>query len=347
MLPDRVITGRDRKKRKSWATFIVTAVILTPLVFAIMAFKISLMPVNDQKAVQITVVVPKSAATSTIAGVLKKSGVIRNASAFRLYARIQDVDGKLKPGSYTMNTAMTVPEVIRDLIKGPPDRITLTVPEGYTVAQIADLLEQKGLSTGAAFNQALNQNWQFSFFKDLPAQKNNLEGYLFPDTYYLGSDSVSEKIVEMMLQNFEQVMERYDYINKAKAKGLTLNEAVTVASMVEREARVESERPRIAGVIYNRLNAGMPLQIDATVQYALGKQKEKLLYKDLEIDSPYNTYKISGLPPGPIANPGWPSLKAAIEPEKNNYFYYCAKPDGSHAFARTLAEHNINVQKYL
>jgi len=182
--------------------------------------------------------------------------------------------------------------------------------------------------------------------KELPAKKNNLEGYLFPDTYYPGSDSGPDKIVQMMLQNFEQVMERNDYISKARSKGLNLNEAVTVASMVEREARVESERPIIAGVIYNRLKAGMPLQIDATVQYALGKQKEKLLYKDLEINSPYNTYKISGLPPGPIANPGWPSLKAAIEPEKNNYLYYCAKPDGSHAFSRTLAEHNRNVQRY-
>jgi UPF0755 protein len=116
--------------------------------------------------------------------------------------------------------------------------------------------------------------------------------------------------------------------------------------MVEREARVESERPRIAGVIFNRLKLGMPLQIDATVQYALGKPKEKLFYRDLEVDSPYNTYKVNGLPPGPIANPGWPSLKAVIEPERNDFLYYVARPDGTHAFARTLSEHNRNVQKY-
>ncbi|WP_027365588.1 endolytic transglycosylase MltG [Desulfotruncus alcoholivorax] len=342
MLPVRMITG----SRKSWGNFIAATAILIPLVFAIMSYRISLMPVNAPKADQITVVVPKQATTSTIAGILKSSGVIRNASAFRLYARMEGVDGKLKPGTYIMNTAMTVPEITWVLVKGPADRIKLTIPEGYTVAQIAGLLEQKGLSSRAEFTNALNQNWQFSFLKQLPDNKYNLEGYLFPDTYFLGPGSGPDKIVEMMLQNFEQVMERNDYINKARAKGLSLNEAVTVASMVEREARVESERPRIAGVIYNRLKAGMPLQIDATVQYALGKQKEKLLYSDLEINSPYNTYKIYGLPPGPIANPGWPSLKAAIEPEKNDYLYYCAKPDGSHAFARTLAEHNKNVQKY-
>lgn len=128
-----------------------------------------------------------------------------------------------------------------------------------------------------------------------------------------------------MLKNFGQVIAEHDYTRQAETRGLTLHEAVTIASMIEREARVASERPRIAGVIFNRLKLGMPLQIDATVQYALGETKEQLLLKDLEVDSPYNTYKINGLPPGPIANPGWPSLQAVIQPENHNFFVLCGQ----------------------
>jgi UPF0755 protein len=150
-----------------------------------------------------------------------------------------------------------------------------------------------------------------------------------------------------MLRRFDQKMKEMDYYRKVEAAGLTLHEAVIIASMVEREARVDRERPVIAGVIFNRLQRDMPLQIDATVQYALGSQRAKLYYRDLEINSPYNTYLIKGLPPGPIACPGESSLLAAVEPVKTSYLYYVARPDGTHAFARTLDEHNANKRKYI
>lgn len=308
--------------------------------------RVSLMPVNAANNVEVPVTVPQNASTARIAGLLAEKGVIRSALAFRLYARVNGLDGDLKPGSYQLSSAMSVSEILQKLVKGPPDRVKITVPEGYTVEQIAGLLEEKGVTTREKFLQAVSRRWEYSFLDNAVFDRWGLDGYLYPDTYYLGTNTGAEKIVAMMLQKFEQVITEHDYARWAAARGLTLHEAVTIASMVEREARVDSERVRIAGVIFNRLRLGMPLQIDATVRYALSKPKEKLLYKDLEVDSPYNTYKTSGLPPGPIANPGWPSMQAVIEPEENDYLYYVAKPDGTHAFARTLAGHNRNIEKY-
>lgn len=324
---------------------ILVAVVLLLLVVGL-AMRAALMPVNEKNAAQIPVVVPQNASTAHIAAILEEQGVIRNARAFCLYARVQGSDGAMKPGAYNLSTAMPVAGIIEVLVKGPPDRIKVTVPEGYTVAQIADLLEEQGIAEGKDFLQALAGQWKLDFLSEVPVSQWGLDGYLYPDTYYLGSQTSVDEIAELMLKRFGQVIAEHDYIRQAQARGLTLHEAVTIASMVEREARVASERSRIAGVIYNRMNLGMPLQIDATVQYALGETKEKLLYKDLQVDSPYNTYKINGLPPGPIANPGWPSLLAAVQPEEHNYLYYVARPDGSHAFASTLAVHNDNIRKY-
>lgn len=326
--------------------FVAAGVFLLVVVIGLMMLRGLLVPVDVKDAREISLVVPGNATTAQIASLLKEHGVIKNAEVFRLYARMREVDGKLKPGRYTFNTGMSLSTIIDKLVQGPPDRVVLTIPEGYTVKQIAELLEKKGITTRGDFQRALDKQWDLAFLKQVPVQKAGLEGYLYPDTYYLGSNTSAEEIVEMMLQKFGNVIQTHDYGRRVAAMGLTLHEAVTIASMVEREARVEAERPRIAGVIFNRLKRGMPLQIDATVQYALGRSKEKLYYRDLEVDSPYNTYKINGLPPGPIANPGWPSLKAVIEPERNDYLYYVAKPDGTHAFARTLSEHNRNIQKY-
>jgi len=337
-------TRRRRPKRKRPFTKLLA--VLLVLLLGYLAVRSTLLPVDAQKSAEIAVKIPKNASTAQIGTILKEKGAIRSARSFSLYARLNGLDGAMKPGDYKLNTSMSLSSVIHVLNKGPIDRVKITIPEGYTVAQIADLLEQQGLARQEGFLQALRGPWQLMFLQGVPVSQWGLEGYLFPDTYYLSTQSQPDKIAEMMLKNFGQVIADHDYIAQAEARGLTLHEAVTIASMVEREARVASERSRIAGVIFNRLKLGMPLQIDATVQYALGETKEQLLYKDLDVDSPYNTYKISGLPPGPIANPGWPSLEAAVKPESHNYLYYVAKPDGTHAFAETLAAHNANVAKY-
>lgn len=344
MLP--AATGINRMNKRSFFGRAFAVLLLIILVFGYLEARAQMMPVDPARAgEQITLEVPKNSTTTQIAGLLEKEGLVRSALAFRLYARYQGVDGKLKPGTYVLNPAMSLADITRELQRGPDNTIRITVPEGYTVAQIAELMENKGIAGREEFLRLTDGEWNYNYLENIPAERNRLEGYLFPDTYHVGPDTGPEKIIAMMLERFNRVIEENDYIQQAADRGLTLHEAVTIAAMVEREAQVADERARIAGVIFNRLEMGMPLQIDATIQYVLDEPREVLLYRDLEVDSPYNTYKHAGLPPGPIACPGWPSMQAVIEPEETDYLYYVAKPDGSHAFSRTLREHNENIRK--
>ncbi len=345
-MSDNYLTIRSQRHRRKQRHLPTKLIAILLLVVGWLALWYSLMPVNEENTEGVAVMVPRDASTAQIAVMLKEQGLIRSARAFSLYARLHGLDGAMKPGTYTLSLSMPVSEIIEVLTKGPPDRLKITIPEGYTVAQIAGLLERQGVIRREDFMQALRGPWQMVFLQGVPVNQWGLEGYLYPDTYFLSTETKADKIVEIMLKNFGLVIAEHDYIQHVEAMGLTLHEAMTIASMVEREALAASERPRIAGVIFNRLKLGMPLQIDATVQYALGETKEKLLLKDLLVDSPYNTYQIEGLPPGPIANPGWPSMLAVIQPESHNYLYYVAKPDGTHAFAETLEAHNENVRKY-
>ncbi len=296
----------------------------------------------------VVITVPQSASSSVIGRILHEQGLVHSAWFFNFYTRLKGVDGKLKAGRYTFHTAQSLPEIVNELVKGPAGDRVFTVPEGFTLKQIAELLEREGLVTRQDFlAAAAGDRFDYPFLQGLPPGPNRLEGYLFPDTYRVGSDASAHEIIDLMLSRFAQKLKEMDYYRKAKAAGLTLHQAVIIASMVEREARVDRERPLIAGVIFNRLKLNMPLQVDATVQYALGSHRAKLYYKDLEVDSPYNTYLIRGLPPGPIACPGEASLLAAVQPVKTSYLYYVARPDGTHAFASTLDEHNANKRKYI
>lgn len=296
----------------------------------------------------ITVLIPERASSRDVGKILHAHGLIKSPLAFNFYTRWRGVDGQLKAGEYKFQPPLSVPEIVRQLIKGQPEEtVKVTVPEGYTVEQVAGLLAKKGLISKEAFLEEAEQgNFGYFFLADLPAGPGRLEGYLFPDTYYLSKNISAHEIIDLMLERFQQESASLDYARRAEQAGLSLREAVIIASLVEKEAKVEEERPVIAGVILNRLRIGMPLQIDATVQYALGGHRPQLTYQDLEVDSPYNTYKITGLPPGPIASPGRASLLAVVNPERTGYLYYVAKADGTHAFAQTLAEHNANKRKY-
>lgn len=295
----------------------------------------------------VTVNVPRHATAWEVGQLLREKGLVRSAGAFSLYTRLKGVDGRLKAGRYTFNTSMPLGEMVGRLAAGEAEMKVVTIPEGFTVNQIADLLEREGLVSRQEFlAAAASADFPFPFVKNLPPGPHRLEGYLYPDTYYLEYSLTPEEIIEIMLSRFAQKMKELDYSRRAEQAGLTLHQAVTIASMVEREAKVDEERSLIAGVILNRLRLGMPLQVDATVQYALGAHRAKLYYRDLVVDSPYNTYLFSGLPPGPIACPGEASLLAAVLPARTEYLYYVARPDGTHAFARTLEEHNANKKKY-
>jgi len=288
----------------------------------------------------VTVEISKGSSVKAIASRLEDKGVIRSALLFRLYA--ERGGAAFQYGTFTLSRGLSYDEIIKALQKPvKKEGVQFTVPEGYTVRQIAELLEQKGITTAETFLEACDKgDFDFEFLKDVPERDIRFEGYLFPDTYEIFEGERAESIVRRMLANFEKKTKGYK--EKAEKAGLTFDEAVTLASAIQAEGKKLSELPLISSVLHNRLDIGMKLQCDATVQYALPQRKEALSLDDLKIASPYNTYLYAGLPPGPISNPGLAALTAAVEPSESDYLYYRVdkkKTDGSHVFSRTYAEH--------
>lgn len=315
---------------------------------ALLYILVALSPVAAKSSARdVVVAIPLQATAGQASKILKQNKLVRSSVVFSLYARWKGMDGRIKAGEYRLSNGLSTPEVLREMVDGRLATLSFTIPEGFTTTQVADLLVSKGLINREKFFGAVaDENFPYTFIRGLPKDNRRLEGYLFPDTYQVTRGSSESSVIELMLKRFDLEMSELDYPSRANKLGITLHQAVTIASMVEREAKIDEERPIIAGVIFNRMRRSMPLQIDATVQYALGASKPKIYYKDLEVDSPYNTYRIHGLPPGPIAMPGRSSLLAAVNPAQTEYLYYVAKPDGSHAFATTLAEHNANKERY-
>ncbi|MFN8556213.1 MAG: endolytic transglycosylase MltG [Dehalococcoidia bacterium] len=299
--------------------------------------------------------VPSGADGSAIARQMRQAGVISDAGLFRTLAALRGVQNQLAAGEYEFTRGTPVSEAIERVRIGVTDpAVVLTLPEGWRLEQMARLVEQRGLGSAEAFREAVAAERSESFLQSRPAGAS-LEGYLFPDTYFFSKKATARDVVARMLKTFD---ERYnaDLRAAAAAHGLSVHEAVTLASIVEREAQVADERPVIAAVFINRLKAGMPLQADPTVQYAVaadpasvaqhGWWKRDLTVDDLKIQSPYSTYAQRGLPPGPIASPGLAALRAVSYPAPVKYLFFVARGDGSHAFAETLDEHNRNVQRF-
>jgi len=310
----------------------------------------------------ITIKIDKGENARTIGDKLEKAGVVRSATWFRMLAEIDGIQNDLAAGSYTFQPD-TDTQAVLDRIKAGfyQPQILVTIPEGLRIEQVADLLQKKGVIQAQPLLDAIRAGQPPA---DLPAlgdllgdrpQGVGLEGYIFPDTYYFPIKATPADVIKEMMN---ALADRFDPDLRAaiKAEGLTDYQALTLASIVEREAQVSSERPIIASVYLNRLKAGMPLQADPTVQYAVAQDaasissfgwwKQQLTQDDLKIQSPYNTYANAGLPAGPICNPGRGSIAAVAHPAQTTYLYFVAKGDGSHAFASTLDEHNANVQKY-
>lgn len=287
-----------------------------------------------------TVTIPRGANRLAIGNLLTEQGLIRSAYVFMLQTRMEHAE--IKAGKYRLAPNMDMDEVMAILRRGPnatTEGMPVTIPEGYTLEQITEEMQAKGVSQSESLLQmATDKAYLAGIHEDFALPSQTLEGYLFPDTYSLQYHSQPNVVLEEMLRNFGHRFAD-SHQQEIAASGHSLHEIVTIASLIEREAQVAQDRARIAGVIENRLRRKMRLQIDATVLYALGHHKDRVLYKDLNIESPYNTYRHAGLPPGPIANPGLPSLMAALHPEANDFLYYVARPDGSHLFSRTLREH--------
>ncbi|WP_408954790.1 endolytic transglycosylase MltG [Natroniella sp. ANB-PHB2] len=280
--------------------------------------------------------------TNRIGKILYEKGLIRSPFGFRIYLRVKDLSRRVQAGHYKLNSGMSTPDIIDKLVRGKTADHIITVFEGARVEQTADLLARKGFDRDEFLELARNKKLDF-----LPKRddiKYNLEGFLFPNTYRIPYGSSERDVVRIMLNEFNRQVSVLE--EQIQDSDYDLHEIVTIASLIEGERKVASEEPLIASVIYNRLEIGMRLQLDATVQYSLPEHKSRLLYRDLEVESPYNTYKISGLPPGPINNPSLSAMKAALNPAETDYLYYVATTGGYHEFTRTYQEH-LDVQRGL
>ncbi len=279
-----------------------------------------------------------------IAGLLEREGVIRNADAFSLYIRLSGYSEPLRSGHYEVDTPVHLDELLEILSRGgrsDRETVTVVIPEGLKVEQTVTILTQAGLGDREVYLELARQgafDYPFLGYPEDPRIAFRLEGFLFPDTYQFYADATEEQILGRMLARFDEVMVP-EYRTRADELGKSVLEIVTMASIVEKEAVKADERARIAGVFYNRLDRGMRFESCATVQFLFEEPKERLFNRDLEIESPYNTYLNTGFPPGPIAAPGRASLEAALWPEEHDYLFFVARSDGSHAFNRTYAGH--------
>jgi len=298
-------------------------------------------PLGISPPVQI-VDIPPGTAFSQVSHRLHEKRLIGQEWFFRALGRVQQLDRKIIPGEYELHAGMRPTELLAKLVAGDVYQHSVTIPEGYNVVQIADILDQKGL---ADKGEILRLNRDPAFIASVNIKAPTLEGYLFPDTYKFARYTPPEFIVRTFVSRFHEMVTP-ELLAQAKSMGMTLQEVLTLASVVEKETGLASERPLVSGVFHNRLRQNIPLQSDPTVIYALEYFDGNIRKADLSVNSPYNTYRVRGLPPGPIANPGLAAIQAALYPTPSDFVYFVSRNDGSHKFSATLAEHNKAVDEY-
>jgi len=327
-----------RLVRKIIVTGLVAGVVGLLAVFSFMSWN---QPVGVSHPVQI-VDIPPGTAFTQVSHLLHQRGLLRQEWFFQVLGRVQQVDRKIIPGEYELHAGMRPTELLAKLVDGEVYEYSVTIPEGYSVVQIADILEQKGL---ADKQDILRLNRDPTFIHSVNVEASTLEGYLFPDTYRFARYMPPEFLVRTFVSRFHEMITP-DLKAQAKTMGMTLQEVITLASVIEKETGLAQERALVSGVFHNRLRRNIPLQSDPTVIYALAYFDGNIRKADLSVNSPYNTYKVRGLPPGPIANPGLAAIHAALYPTPSNFVYFVSRNDGSHKFSATLAEHNKAVDKY-
>jgi UPF0755 protein len=340
-----------RGRRRRWPRILVSLLVLFALLVGGGALWASHGLGGTKAGKTVTIVIPKGATTKQIGDLLARNHVIRSALLFGIVARFRGVQKTLQPGAYVMREGLGVSKAIDLLKRGVALKVEkFTVPEGKTFAQIADIVGTHTHITAASFLAELKRTPAPPIRPNNP--NHNFEGLLFPDTYQILEKTTAADLVRMMRANFDARAAKVGLDAGARARGITPYQAVVVASLIEREAKIAKDRALISSVIYNRLRIGMRLQIDATVQYAImlktGNYKGTLLQKTdyTSVKSPYNTYLNDGLPPAPIANPGEEALRAAIAPAKTSYLYYVlCDTSGGHAFASSGAQFNSLVRR--
>ena len=304
------------------------------------AYQILLSPVAPPQ--QIDYRLQPGTSLSQVAADLQNRGVLRSSLSLKLFARLNDAGGKIQSGTYRFSTQATPEQVLQRLIAGDVNQVSLTIPEGFTQAQIFARIAELGYGDAGKLKRLA---YDVDFINSLQVDANSLEGYLFPETYLFTPGITEAQLLAMMVKQLQQKL-KPALLKKARQNNLNLHQLVTLASIIEKETAKAEEMPLISSVFHNRLKRGIQLQTDPTVIYGIANFDGNLTRKHLKTPTPYNTYIIRGLPPGPIASPGLAALQAAAEPAATKYLYFVSRGDGSHQFSRTLQEHNRAVRKY-
>lgn len=345
--------GTRRSNRKKRRRILFGSVIAAGIIVIAAYAAFSSYMEKESKAVlpgstdYVPVTIPSGSGTERIAEILQENDLISSVWVFKLRTKSEGLEGKYQAGQYFLSPGMNMLEIMDTLLSGKADTLRFTVPEGYDIRRVTEKLAAEGLVDAEVFTGEIESGaFDYWFLEDAPAGPDRLEGFLFPETYEIFAMADEHDIIDKMLYQFSKVFTD-EYKARADELGMSVREVVTLASIIEREALIQKDRPVIASVFYNRLGIDMPLQSCATVQYILGEQKPVLSIEDTRIESPYNTYLYTGLPPGPIASPGADSIKAALYPEDTAYLFFLAKGDGSHAFSETYEQFLRDKARYI
>ena len=324
--------------------WIVVLLVIVWSSFTLYGVRVVLLPaqVGEGDAVHTIVTVKEGASFRQVASQIAETGFILNRTTFVVLGKLMGVEEQIHPGKYDLNSRMAPSTILNVLVTGQTIPYWVTIPEGYSMQQIGDLLEEVGVTTAELFVQAARDK---EFIHALGVEAETLEGFLFPDTYRFHHGTSPRDIIKVMVGQFQQLYTP-EVQTQARERGLSTLEVLTLASIIEKETGASEERKLISAVFHNRLKRGMLLQSDPTVIYALPAFDGNLRKPDLKYASPYNTYRVRGLPPGPIANPGWDSIIAALHPASVPYLYFVSKNNGTHHFSTTLAEHSRAVYRY-
>ncbi len=306
-------------------------------------------PYDKNSKKEIIIKIPNGSTLTDVSNILKENKVIKNKVLFKVVSKFKPNEHGVKAGKYLLRQSYSNSKVLDILFSGKTynDGIKVTIPEGSTYKEVIKYLTSKGIGNKEVYEKLINNPKEFySEFKFLDEKDiTSLEGFLYPDTYHFDKNVTEKEVLSNILKRFEK-MYTDKFKREQKERGLTLQQVVNLASIIEKEAVLDEDRPMIASVFYNRLNVDMPLQSDATIQYIFDERKDRVMYKDLKIKSPYNSYINKGLPPTPISNPGVKSIEAVLNPANSDYLYFVATIDGKNNYSKTYEEHLKYVENY-
>jgi UPF0755 protein len=333
---------RDILTSKIIAITVTALALISTVIFSVFYFIYACSPVSSEHK-EVIIEIQPGMNLKQVTQVLDQNSLINSPRAFRFLTWLEDKENHIQVGEFGLSPSLASGEILQIITSGKTHLHSVTIPEGYRITEIATVISEKGLTTEKEF---ILESEKKELIADLNIPIENLEGYLFPETYHFGKFLGTKKIIKNMIDTFKQRVLTPEILNRAKEMDMNIHEIVTLASLIEKETGLESERSLISSVFHNRLKRKMLLQTDPTVIYAMSDFDGNIRKKDLSIDSPYNTYKYPGLPPGPIASPGLESIVAALNPAESKYLYFVSRQDGSHHFSKSLIEHNRAVHRY-